>query len=68
MIFDDILKLGGDKKSDKGYDKILWPHNLKLTFTLTLATQKMSCAKDRVEISSPDDFYMSKDHLEHQTI
>ena len=28
-------------------------------------TQKTNCVKDRVEISSPDVFDMSEDHLEH---
>ena len=39
-----------------------WRQNSKkLTYTPTLATQKMSCVKDCIEILSPDDFYIQGD-------
>ena len=44
-----------------GWLKLEYMLNLKLRYTLTSATQKTSCAKDRVEISRPDDFYISGD-------
>ena len=44
-----------------GWLKLEYTLNLKLTYTSTSATQKTSCAKDHVEISSPDDFYISGD-------
>ena len=44
-----------------GWQKLEYMLNLKLRYTLTSATQKTSCVKDRVEISSPDDFYISGD-------
>ena len=52
---------------------ISWPQLAKLEYMVILGyvdkvnwhTQKTSCTKDRVEISSPDVFDMSEDHLEH---
>ena len=44
-----------------GWLKLEYMLNLKLRYTPTSATQKMSCAKECVEISSPDDFYISGD-------
>ena len=44
-----------------GWLKLEYMLNLKLRYTLTSATQKTSCAEECVEISSPNDFYMSGD-------
>ena len=44
-----------------GWLKLEYTLILGLTYIPTLATQKTSCAKDRVEISRPDDFYISGD-------
>ena len=44
-----------------GWLKLEYMLNLKLRYTPNSATQKTSCVKDRVEISSPDDFYISGD-------